>query len=373
MAAAVALPAVIGACIQAALRAAKPGISYGLNAAAKKWPKFNGPRQFIKGATGFAERQSAAGSSRKKKGGKKRNGGKKRGFAERVSGGNGGVVKTMDAPVAFSRTPIGNFRKTLKTSADGEVVHVCNLLGKLTTNAAGSTFDIASLQTAVYPTNAALFPSDSSGMLMWSKYKVLMFKIHYCHFAPTSSQAAVMLWWHPDPDITVPTTSAILMGYKDVSQGSSYEDLGLKCSLEGVTKDWLDNEATVVGDAQLSYAGRVAAATDNNIPTATAIGNLYCEAIFEFCQRKPTSITTGLILHGLARSDKETKLAMLEQLRLYLKAKVDDAIDARIARLCRSDHAEGDFSRWIAENSVQQKSLQVASMSQTPSSARRNQ
>lgn len=367
----VAIPALVGAAVNAALKVMKPGISYGLDAAAKRWPKFKGARQFVKGATGFAERRVSARPARKKKG----KPGKRKGFAERISSGQtgGGVVTTCDAPVAFARGAIANFCRRTRSSPEGEVVHVCNLMGPLVTNAVANTFDTAGgiNGTPVYPTNATLFPSDSSGMLMWSKYKLKMFRVHYCHFAPTSSQAAVMLWWHPDPDISTPTTAAILMAFKNVAQGSCYEDLGLDCDLKTLPMDWLDNEATVVGDNQLSYAGKLTIGTDNNIPTSTKIGNLYCEAIFEFRERKPVSVTSGVVLHGLCKAPKIKNKEKLELLRIYLKEKVDAVIDEALFAL-DSTPAEDDFTKWTRQHAsgMLSQALRGASMSATPSALR---
>lgn len=224
------------------------------------------------------------------------------GFAERdVEAQGGSVVKVEDAPVAFARNPVQTGLSMLGKTRAGQVMWLRDQVsGTLTTASTASTF--ANGAKFLTPVESTLFPNFYQEFLYWNRWRPLKAVLHYCHFAPTATQAAVMLGYFPLPNIAAGAlpmaTTNQFMGNQFAIQGSAYEDLAIEIEdpqwKEGT---WFGNytTATSTGTGGFNGTGYLGWATDANVPTSQAIGYLYVELIFEVCDRRPLYNGAGLM------------------------------------------------------------------------------
>lgn len=292
----------------------------------------------------------------------------KYGFAERdvneLAGGQSGgaVVSVEDAPVAFARNPIRTGMRMLgKTARGGQVVWVRDQVsGSLTTAATGSTFSLGSKY--LIPAESTVFPNFYQEFLYWERWRPLKCILHYCHFAPTSTQAAVMLGYSSAPQVTlssVVTTTSKFMGYEHVVQGSAYEDFAVVIEDEMWKQGlWLGNYASASVAAADNSTGQIMWATDANVPTNTAIGYLYVELIFELCDKRPLYSGAGLIMEAHVASRY---------------AKTDEEWDAlfnllsrKLTRLWKEEHEARRQQGYSVINLLDEARLELAGQAVTP-------
>lgn len=229
------------------------------------------------------------------------------GFSDRrvvVGGGSetqgGPVVETADAPTAFARNQITSF-STVGDEKDGKTpFRTCNMVGAISTAAAGA-FSVSTANRAS-PANTSLFPANYFRALNFNKFRIIKLFLHYCHFAPTSVQSAIMLTYVPTPDpadvALQLTTSSLLMAQKFSAMGSAYEDFSLEITDPVWNKDtWFDCYAgapsAAAGDIP-NAPGCVTWAVENGTAVAS-VGYIYCEIIGEYCDERPYYAGVGLL------------------------------------------------------------------------------
>jgi hypothetical protein len=209
------------------------------------------------------------------------------------------TVKTMDAPVAFARNNTQTGWKSLGQTRDGGELWSFKDLAiagsgasvNVATNAVANTFGWEAW--GLSPLNSNIFPNFAAAAAIWERWRPSKVVLHYCHFAPTSTQAAVMLFYLDDPTNTADiATSADVMALENSVQGNAYEDFSLEIRPAEWRKgqyfytDYLSTGAEVSGVRQV-FAGVVGIATDMNTATSLAIGRWYVEMQFEVCEKRP--------------------------------------------------------------------------------------
>jgi hypothetical protein len=214
------------------------------------------------------------------------------------------IVGANAAPVAFGRDagwkPIR--RVTREVGENGIEVHTVDFWTTVAPSTTAGTLAITS--QACYPTNTSLFPYSSADCLGFLKFRLKKLKCHYQHFAPTSTQCQVGMNFFPDPAYNGSTG----VGGLNISQlqdagnmltGACYEDFSKEFDLsnigQGGTKDLFDNGANLSGDDnRLNIPGTLAFWTANNTVTTGTLGNIWVEAVWEFVERKLSTVTVAL-------------------------------------------------------------------------------
>ncbi len=213
-------------------------------------------------------------------------------------GSDGGtIVASADAPVQFGREQSEtSFLRYLHKGESGDViVHTREPFFNVSTNAAANTLNGA--YAVLYPFNTNLsIIKQIAGMYSW--YRFLGVKLHYTHWAPTSTQVRVCIAHAPTEtfnngaNVTVDEASKL----EHVALGSAYEDFGLEfeptCPL-----NWNPSYPTTAATTVLEKAnGTVYSANDMNNVLSTTIGTVYLELITAFKEQRPISVTVGAIL-----------------------------------------------------------------------------
>ncbi len=229
-----------------------------------------------------------------------------------LSGSDGGtIVASADAPVQFAREQSEtSFLRYLHKGDQGDViVHTREPLANVSTNAAANTLTVG--YSALYPFNASLaIIKQVAGMYSW--YRMLAVKLHYTHWAPTSTQTRVCIAHAPTEtfnngaNVTIDEASKL----EHAALGSAYEDFGLEfeptCPL-----NWYPSYPTLAATTVLEKAnGTIYVGTDlNNVLSAT-VGTLYIELVTAFKEQRPISVTVGssLPLAGLVKRSSMLKL-----------------------------------------------------------------
>ena len=258
-----------------AAKYAKPAISLGLDGVSTMFPFLKAPREVLRAVAGFDERR-----------------------VESVDGMAGGeVVRTMDAPVSFARNKVQTGWRSLGASADGGEVWSFTDMMKVfsgytvVTSGTANTYNVTS--AGVSPISSVLYPNFFQTALVWQRWRPLKMVVHYCHFAPTSVQAAVMLAIGEDVSATSlpPAATNTFMGMDHSIQGSCYEDF----SISAIPTPWkagtwlfmdTSSAANNAGYRQV-YAGSVYLATDANTTTSAPLGYVYTELLFEVSGKRP--------------------------------------------------------------------------------------
>lgn len=206
-----------------------------LDLATKLVPKLKGPRKLVKDIFGFRARQVAPGGSKNAKRKAARYG--KGGNRKVLVGGNGGLVHTVNAPVAFARSNTAKPGFYIReVDADTIIVHSVDSVGQVIASATANAYSVASRQ--VNPTDTTLFSYLNPLLDMYTKYKLSFLKIHYVHFCPTSSPGEVLLSWCPDPNSTDPASPTQQLNTNACVSGAAYEDFAYECNSREFDSDW---------------------------------------------------------------------------------------------------------------------------------------
>lgn len=258
---------------------AKAAASTGLDALSSRYPVLKPARQAFKAVAGFDERAVASSST----------------------GATGGMtVKTMDAPVAFARNNMQTGWKSLGATKDGGELWEFRDLAfadsaatsvNVTTSASVNAYTVQIW--GLSPISGGIFPNFKQAAAIWERWRPVKLVIHYCHFAATSAQAAVMLGWSSDTlEDGDYATSAEFMALENSVQGNAYEDFSLTVQPPEWKKglwfysDYFETGAEVSGLRQ-AFAGDVMIATDMCPVASTTIGRWYIELLFEVCDKRP--------------------------------------------------------------------------------------
>lgn len=248
----------------------------------------------------------------------------------------GAVVSVADAPVAFARKPITTGFRHLGEKGGISKFWVRDLVGKVTTAATANTF-LVGQNKYVSPVTGDIDPNFFSQFEDFVRWRPLAMRVHYVHFAPTSTQCAVMLAWTPTVDAaggdwsTRAGSTAALMGNEFAVQGSAYEDFALDVSpsdwAEGTWLFSYQSASTMYPNSSI-MAGIVISATDaNTVAAATDLGYLYVELEFEACDRASPYRGAGLVkqlarLYPGMRDDEEA-----EAFKQYVLKKLSQMLD----------------------------------------------
>lgn len=221
-----------------------------------------------------------------------------------VSGGT--IVRTMDAPVAFARNQIQTGMKILQSGDDVQRISVCDFWGVVTFKATSGAPTFYAFSEPLAPLNSQLLTRFYTEFEMWERWRPVLAKIHYAHFAPTATQGALAIGL--TEDVVNNETSADLTNFgnattmEHVAVGSCYEDFSLVASPSSWKPgEWLYNddpaEATPEAqDPRWKSPGAVFFVTDNGTQTVdTTTGYLYIELIFDVCGRRPPFDGAGLV------------------------------------------------------------------------------
>lgn len=210
--------------------------------------------------------------------------------------GGGTLVQTMAAPVAFQRGALKTGLQSVHKSQDSEIFWCCDLASTVTLPAS-STFSAGTIQ--IVPSHSALFPNFFTSFEDWERWRPLLIRLHYGHFAPTSSQAAVSMAVTEDANATElaadDSSTAAVTAIQDSAMGACYEDFSLVAVPEPWKQgEWLYNDTADGADPRLNSAGAVIIATDVNVPVSVGVGYLYIELLFEVTGRRKPYVGAGL-------------------------------------------------------------------------------
>lgn len=226
----------------------------------------------------------------------------------------GVLVQTMNAPVAFARNQRAPFFRISPRNNRGEIpFHVQAMVGTKSTTSGGA-FEV-STPVILCPGVSTLFPANYQKAATYSKWRPTRAVLHYVHYAPTSTQAAIFLTYIPQEDPTVATsyanTSSNLMASEYAAMGSAYEDF----SLEFVDKRWNPSTWFTVANTDNSSSddpiGPGCVAWASEAATATAsVGYIFIELQGFFIDERAYYAGAGLVndlhyqLMGLSVEDK---------------------------------------------------------------------
>lgn len=237
-------------------------------------------------------------------------------------GSTGQIVASADAPVAFGRMDApSSFAYPLHEHKNGDkIMHIKEAFRDMplpdTTSSRRAFADL------LYPTSSD-FAITAKYASCFQLYKILGVKLHYTHWAPTSTQARVTMWYAEsnafadgsDPGFV---DSSML---QDFAAGSCYEDFALEFYPQG-SLNWYQCYPTPAAgdDADINYQGIVGMALDLNSVASLVAGTVFIEWIIAFSKQRPTDITIGLTneLRRLKAAPVELARAIyfLENMRL---------------------------------------------------------
>ena len=258
---------------------AKAAASTGLDALSARYPALVPARQTFKAVAGFDERAVSSGSA----------------------GATGGMtVKTMDAPVAFARNNMQTGWKSLGFTKDGgelwefrDLAFANSAATSVNVTTSGTANSYTVLMWGLSPISGGIFPNFKQAAAIWERWRPVKLVLHFCHFAATSVQAAVMLAYSSDTlEDGDYATSQELMALENSVQGNAYEDFSLTIQPpewrkgEWFYTDYFETGAEVSGLRQ-AFAGDVMIATDMCPSTSATLGRWYVELLFEVCDKRP--------------------------------------------------------------------------------------
>jgi hypothetical protein len=270
---------------------AKGVAGMGLDALSKRYPGLGPARQMFKQVAGFDERQVASGG------------------VSSVGASGGMTVQTMDAPVSFARNSFQTGWKTHGVSKDGgelwsftDLAFSDNAASSVNVTTSPTINTFARQIWGLSPISGAIFPNFKQAAAIWERWRPVKLVLHYCHFAPTSVQAAVMLAYYSDTlEDADYASSAEVMALENSVQGNAYEDFGLTV----VPPEWRKGEwfytdyfetASELSGLRQAFAGDVMIATDMCPTVSTAIGRWYVELLFEVCDKRPPIAEVSALL-----------------------------------------------------------------------------
>jgi len=307
-----------GKFLSKAAKYAKPAVSLGLDGVSTVFPFLKGPREVLRAVTGFDERRVSPPSD--------------------MSAGGGTVVQTMNAPVQFARNTIQTGWQTYGKTDGGELWSFTDMA-----KVGGATFPLATaaantfsqINMGINPTSKLLFPNYYIEATIWERWRPLKIIVHYCHFAPTSSQSAIGIAINEDPTEGTPLNISGLMALENSTQGSCYEDFALACTPTPWKQgEWMYIDTTSTG-AEVSalrqtYAGAVHVATDANVQVNTAVGYIYCELLFEVSGKRvpnPALAMTEDLIRTVREAPIDKRKAYVAWVLSALGAKVLDDVE----------------------------------------------
>jgi len=292
-------------------------------------------------------------------------------------------VQTMNAPVAFARQQTRVFKKTVKATNESQTEMICDLIGPLVPPSTASTYTVC-FNAALAPVYSACFPNFYTEYEDWERWRPLALRIHYCHYAPTSTQCAIALAFNEDNNATelagVDSTMSKLAALTYFAQGSAYEDfsLSVKPPMWNTKQvgggEWLYLDTSSGSDARQNSPGVVIVAVDQNTANLPSLGYLYLELMFEVTGRRPPYVGVGL-LTKMARS----MIAIPDDQReAYLKwcgqRLVEDLSKIRPsqATVKQDNNLFADFKSTLLVRPPLPTQLSTQQLTSSPSLARRN-
>lgn len=335
------------------------------------WGKFFGGAGDIAGALGF-KRALKGGQPRKRSGKKKNSTPRKTRIQGPLNRGKTSIesdVGAGDAPVAFARTkdlrPF--FRAYPSREKDGLIVHSVDYVAQTGTWSTTAGAWQSQLSQFVMPGNTTLHPWLSGIAPLFQRYKLKKLVLHYQHFVSTAVAGEIVLQFSADPEINnnqmgnlTQTQSQNMSNYM---VGSCYEDFSHNCDLTGVDRArWFDTETTLIsgGDPNDNYAGAVAVFSANGVASQPSTGNIFIESVYEFQDRKMSTVTVGL---SKARKVLLAPKISAEEKKSFLHAYVDSAVDQVTQELARRRAPVDSATSIILEQRATQRARSVPSTS----------
>lgn len=242
------------------------------------------------------------------------------------------TVFAANAPIAFARTDDlrPSFRTYQSDMKDGTIIHAVDFVGNIGTFAA-TAGNWSNLQTYYLgPGNTILHPWMSNIAPLFQKYKLRFLRLHYQHYVATTVPGEVVLQFFPDANFNngnmLGVTQPISQNCSNYTSGSVYEDFCHTADLRGIDPyKWFDTEtslATAEGEDQI-YAGLVALFGVNAASSQASTGNFWIETVYEFYERKTSSVTVGL---SKARAVINNRNIPAEKKKQWLHRAVDELV-----------------------------------------------
>jgi len=237
-------------------------------------------------------------------------------------GGGSQIVAAADAPVQFGRTggPAMFSRVTHRAENGDVIVHLKEPLADVATAATLNTR--GSNQVMFTPAVSTLVASRQFA-LDFEQWRPIAAKIHYTHWAATTTVARTQIAHSADPLFSVGANPTFiqLVELADSAVGGAYEDFYLDIDCSELPYDWFWVAASDPSDAlgsrvdrRLNIFGALWWATDLNNVQSTTIGSLFIEWVLAFRGAKPPDILIGV---SQTLNDPECKLTREEKLRVY--------------------------------------------------------
>lgn len=256
------------------------------------------------------------------------------GLSEKITmppgfGGEGGdvmhmtgpVVASANAPVAFGREESPNsFVKVLHREPNGDIiVHSKEFWLDVVTADTASTLTTTEGQYTPY--DSVAFPLIARIASAFQLYRVLAIRLHYVHYAPTSEQARVALFWAHSADAADDLNSATfseLTQIEDFTVGSAYEDFGLTAHPEALVNWYQSNITGSSAPTDQIYQGCLGYSVDQNASTEKQIGSVYVETLIAFHSTAPPQWATSMSKNILEdkQLDPEQKAKLLSSIAL---------------------------------------------------------
>jgi hypothetical protein len=255
---------------------------------------------------------------------------------------NGAIVGD-NAPVAFGRQPLSQCCD-MQTMPDGSVlVHAIEYWGAI--GNAATTFQAAVGIPTQGLTEGAVVGTTHPWLASIANHyecsRLKALRYHYQHYAPTSVQGAVVMFWQPDAlynyaggngNLTAMIASQVLNSEYWV-EGALYEDFCLDVPIDpqmphGQWKyNFIDSTQTVIGDEpadpRLNYAGS-GCVYIKNTAAASNFGDLFIETVYELKVRRSPSFGAGIDidLTLIEKMQFEQGMKKLRHVMLRLEADV---------------------------------------------------
>ncbi len=206
----------------------------------------------------------------------------------------GSIVESADAPVQFGRDQLQtSFMRYLHKADNGDVIiHSRESARDIVTNAALNTQTVTT--DSLYPHTAVLSVlKQVAANYAW--YRILAVKVHYVHWAPTSTQARIAIAHLPTSSFNnaVALTYAQFSRLESFASGSAYEDFGLEfCPV--ADRNWYYSFPTLATIGGQLDQGAISVAVDLNNVTSATVGTTFWEIITAFREQRPPNVTVGL-------------------------------------------------------------------------------
>jgi len=212
----------------------------------------------------------------------------------------GPVVASADAPVAFGRDEqLNSFVRVLHREPNGDViVHSKEMV--IDVPLAGAASTLKQTQVILTP-NQTVLPLARQVAQAYQNYRVLAAKLHFVHYAPTSTQGRVSLMYVNDPEQAFHSDGSYSMSFPQMSRlsdfavGSCYEDFALEF-YPLARQSWYDTLPNGSTFDDTTYQGAFGVATDQNVSTNVNVGTIYLELVVAYkSTRSPDYTFTATI------------------------------------------------------------------------------